>query len=61
MQSETRRVKARLPDAEGGMTRLVARTGAKSAPERGERIALRVRPGEAHLFDAESGERLDSD
>jgi multiple sugar transport system ATP-binding protein len=52
---------ARLPDAEGGMTRLVARTGAKSAPERGERIALRVRPGEAHLFDAESGERLDSD
>ena len=49
---------ARLPDTGGGMTRLVARTEARSAPERGERIALRVRPDEAHLFDAESGERL---
>jgi multiple sugar transport system ATP-binding protein len=49
---------ARLPDTESGMTRLVARTEARSAPERGERIALRVRPDEAHLFDAESGERL---
>jgi multiple sugar transport system ATP-binding protein len=43
-----------------GETRLVARTEAKAAPERGERIALRVRPAEAHLFDAESGQRLDS-
>jgi multiple sugar transport system ATP-binding protein len=49
---------ARLREGEGGMTRLVARTDARSAPERGERIALRVRPGEAHLFDAQSGERL---
>jgi multiple sugar transport system ATP-binding protein len=49
---------ARLRDGEGGLTRLVARTEARSAPERGERIALRVRPGEAHLFDAQSGERL---
>jgi len=49
---------ARLADTGGGMTRLVARTEARLAPERGERIALRVRPDEAHLFDAESGERL---
>jgi multiple sugar transport system ATP-binding protein len=49
---------ARLRDGEGGMTRLVARTEARTAPGRGERIALRVRPGEAHLFDAQSGERL---
>jgi multiple sugar transport system ATP-binding protein len=48
---------ARLGDA---TTRLVARTEAKTAPERGDRIALRVRPEEAHLFDAQSGERLDS-
>jgi multiple sugar transport system ATP-binding protein len=49
---------AQLPGGEGGTTRLVARVEAKSAPEQGEQIALRVRPGEAHLFDAESGERL---
>ena len=42
----------------GGRTRLVARTEAKAAPARGERVALRVRPGEAHVFDAESGARL---
>jgi multiple sugar transport system ATP-binding protein len=42
-------------------TRLVARTEAKTAPERGDRIALRVRSGQAHLFDAETGERLGSD
>jgi multiple sugar transport system ATP-binding protein len=39
-------------------TRLVARTEARLAPGQGERIALRVRPGEAHLFDAETGLRL---
>jgi len=49
---------ARLGDE---TTRLVARTEAKTAPERGDRIALRVRSGEAHLFDAETGERLGSD
>jgi multiple sugar transport system ATP-binding protein len=48
---------ARLGDT---TTRLVARTEAKTAPEQGDRIALRVRSDEAHLFDAQSGERLDS-
>jgi len=42
----------------GETTRLVARTEARRAPERGARVALRPRPDEAHLFDAESGERL---
>jgi hypothetical protein len=41
-------------------TRLVARTEARLAPALGERIALRVRPNEAHLFDAETGLRLGS-
>jgi multiple sugar transport system ATP-binding protein len=49
---------ARLREGAGGTTRLVARTEARSAPDRGERIALRVRPGEAHVFDAETGVRL---
>jgi multiple sugar transport system ATP-binding protein len=43
----------------GGATRLVARTEARRAPAQGERIALRVRPNEAHLFDAETGVRLE--
>lgn len=30
----------------------------RSCPERGERVALRVRPEEAHLFDTETGERI---
>jgi multiple sugar transport system ATP-binding protein len=45
---------------EQGSTRLVARTEARRAPDQGERIALRVRPGEAHLFDPETGARLES-
>jgi len=49
---------AQVHEGAGGRTRLVARTEAKAAPARGERVALRVRPGEAHVFDAESGERL---
>jgi multiple sugar transport system ATP-binding protein len=44
---------ARLHDGSEGQTRLVARAEAKAAPARGERVALRVRPGEAHVFDAE--------
>jgi ABC-type sugar transport system ATPase subunit len=44
----------------GESTRLVARTEARRAPAQGERIALRVRPDEAHLFDAETGVRLGS-
>jgi multiple sugar transport system ATP-binding protein len=42
----------------GEETKLVARVEAKRAPERGTRVALRPRPGEAHLFDPASGARL---
>jgi multiple sugar transport system ATP-binding protein len=42
----------------GSEARLTARTNTRRAPERGERIALRPVPGEAHLFDPETGERL---
>jgi multiple sugar transport system ATP-binding protein len=49
---------AQVREGEGGQTRLVARTEARSAPSRGDRVALRVRPGEAHLFDSETGERI---
>jgi multiple sugar transport system ATP-binding protein len=49
-----------IADVGGESTRLVARTEARRAPERGERISLRPRGDEAHLFDPVSGERLDS-
>jgi multiple sugar transport system ATP-binding protein len=49
---------ARLHEGAGGTARLVARTEARAAPSQGDRVSLRVRPGEAHLFDAETGERL---
>jgi multiple sugar transport system ATP-binding protein len=49
---------ARMDEGTSRTTRLVARTEARSAPGRGERIALRVKPGEAHVFDAETGVRL---
>jgi multiple sugar transport system ATP-binding protein len=42
----------------GEEVKLVARADARRAPARGERVALAVRAGEAHLFDAESGDRL---
>jgi len=42
----------------GAETRLVARIEARRAPAQGERVSLRARPDEAHLFDAETGERL---
>jgi multiple sugar transport system ATP-binding protein len=45
-------------DIEGAPTKLVARVGSKSRPSRGERIALRPRPDEAHVFDDLTGERL---
>jgi multiple sugar transport system ATP-binding protein len=38
--------------------KLVARVETKHAPRRGERISLRPRPGEAHLFDPATGARL---
>jgi multiple sugar transport system ATP-binding protein len=43
----------------GETTKLVARTEAKRAPERGERVTLRPRAEDAQLFDPETGERLD--
>jgi multiple sugar transport system ATP-binding protein len=45
-------------DLGGGETRLVARTGARRAPARGERVALRPLADEAHLFDPVTGSRL---
>src|SRR5207253_8736899 len=42
----------------GERPKLVARVDAKRAPERGTRVSLRPRPGEAHLFDPASGRRL---
>jgi multiple sugar transport system ATP-binding protein len=45
-------------DLEGGTTKLVARVDVRRRPERGERVSLRPLAGEAHLFDAASGERM---
>jgi multiple sugar transport system ATP-binding protein len=42
----------------GESTRLVARTEARNAPQQGDRVALRPRAEDAHLFDPVSGERL---
>ncbi len=42
----------------GEPTRLVARTEVRNAPAQGERVSLRPRAEEAHLFDPETGERL---
>jgi multiple sugar transport system ATP-binding protein len=45
-------------DLGGEQRRLVARTEVRNAPKQGERVTLRPRAEEAHLFDPESGERL---
>jgi ABC-type sugar transport system ATPase subunit len=42
----------------GEETKLVARVESRRAPERGARVSLRPRPGEAHLFNPETGARL---
>jgi multiple sugar transport system ATP-binding protein len=42
----------------GKDTRLVARVEARRRPERGERVLLHARAGEAHVFDPETGERI---
>src|SRR5213076_2295260 len=47
-----------VAEVDGETTKLVARTEARRAPDRGENVSLRPRPEEAHLFDADSGERL---
>jgi len=39
----------------GETMKLVARTETRLAPGRGERVSLQPRPGEAHLFDPETG------
>jgi len=46
---------AELPAGEG---KLVARASSRTPPGRGERVALRPLPGEAHVFDPASGQRL---
>jgi multiple sugar transport system ATP-binding protein len=47
-----------LGEVAGEQTRLVARADPRHPPVIGERVSLRVRGEEAHLFDAESGVRL---
>jgi multiple sugar transport system ATP-binding protein len=42
----------------GEERRLIARSSARRAPARGERVALRPVAGEAHVFDAATGRRL---
>ena len=42
----------------GDQARLVARTEVRHAPAQGEHVSLRPRAEEAHLFDAQSGERV---
>jgi multiple sugar transport system ATP-binding protein len=42
----------------GTKTRFVARVDARRAPDRGERVALRPSPEEAHLFDPDTGARF---
>jgi multiple sugar transport system ATP-binding protein len=45
-------------DVGGKQTRLVARTEVRDAPQQGDSVQLHPRADEAHLFDAETGERL---
>jgi multiple sugar transport system ATP-binding protein len=43
----------------GRETRFVARTDARTTPQRGEQVRLHARGQEAHVFDADTGERLE--
>jgi multiple sugar transport system ATP-binding protein len=43
----------------GETTKLVARSESRKAPKQGDRVTLRPRADEAHLFDPASGERLE--
>jgi multiple sugar transport system ATP-binding protein len=45
-------------EVSGEETKLVARVESRRAPERGARVSLRPRAGEAHVFDPETGARL---
>jgi multiple sugar transport system ATP-binding protein len=42
----------------GEITKLVARTEARRAPARGERVSLRPQPDDAHFFDPDTGVRI---
>jgi len=48
-----------VADVGGEELKLVARTQARDVPQRGDRVALSPRPNEAHLFDSDTGERLE--
>src|SRR5262249_721172 len=48
----------RTPTFDGDETKLVARAEARRAPARGERVCLRPRADEAHLFEPENGARV---
>ena len=43
---------------DGDSTRLVARSEVRSAPKQGDRVSLRPRMEDTHLFDPATGERL---
>jgi multiple sugar transport system ATP-binding protein len=47
-----------VADVNGESTKLVARIDARHVPARGDRVTLRPRHGEIHVFDADSGERM---
>jgi multiple sugar transport system ATP-binding protein len=47
-----------VAEVAGEATKLVARADCRDAPQRGERVALKPRSDEAHLFDPETGERI---
>jgi multiple sugar transport system ATP-binding protein len=47
-----------VADVGGQELKLVARTQARNVPGRGDRVSLRPRPNEAHLFDSVTGDRL---
>jgi multiple sugar transport system ATP-binding protein len=42
----------------GDLHDVIARVDARRVPRKGDRVWLKVRTGDEHLFDAESGERL---
>jgi multiple sugar transport system ATP-binding protein len=48
-----------VADVGGGPMKLVARSHARRAPERGARVKLRPLGEEAHLFRPDTGERID--
>ena len=49
-----------VAEVAGETTKLVARGDARRVPARGERVSLRPRPDEAHLFRPDTGERIGS-